>query len=279
MRAHVLVRLGDCFSYSEEMTHGTIRCAGAVDPALLQTWAEAWPNWFGTGRVPLPRAPARSELALVTTPVGPVVAKRARRSPWKRTLSALGRPARAVHAFRAAEDLRSHGLATPEPLAVLGGRAQPVLVTRYVEGDGPWEFVGAGGALETLVECLARELARLHAAGFRHRDLKASNLLLAGAREAPELFWTDLDGLEACGTVEPRVRARDLARLCTSFASAEARAAGVRAGHWPRLVTRYLEHALGRAPARDELEPLLARTRSWSERHIRKHLARGLAVR
>ena len=262
------------------MSRGTIRCAGAVERALLLAWAEAWPNWFGSGRVPLPGAPARSELALVATPLGLVVAKRARRSPWKRTLSALGaRPARAVLAFHAAEVLRARGLLTPEPLAVLGGRAQPVLVTRHVEGRAPWEFVRAGGALETLLECLARELARLHAAGFRHRDLKASNLLLAGALEAPELFWTDLDGLDACGTVEPRVRARDLSRLCASFASAEARAAGVRAGHWPQLVTRYLEHALGRAPKRVELEPLLTRTRAWSEKHIRRHLARGLAVR
>jgi hypothetical protein len=137
-----------------------------------------------------------------------------------------------------------------------------------------------------LLATLADELARLHAAGFRHRDLKASNLLFhageaaaGSAAAAPALVWTDLDGLRCRGTVESRLRARDLARLETSFASADARAAGVRADDWRTLVVRYLERSLGHPPSAVEVDRLLTRTRARSERHIRRHLARGQAVR
>ncbi|NOT29461.1 MAG: hypothetical protein HOP15_03325 [Planctomycetes bacterium] len=170
-------------------------------------------------------------------------------------------------------------LATPAPLAVFGRPDETVLVTRYVEGLGPWELMTELGSPEALLTTLAENLARLHAAGFRHRDLKASNLLLVRAPARTELYWTDLDGLRHVGTVEPRLRARDLARLGTSFESAEARAAGVRAGHWPELVQRYMERALGRPASTDEIGQVLAWTKRWSQRSIRRHLARGAQVR
>jgi tRNA A-37 threonylcarbamoyl transferase component Bud32 len=152
-----------------------------------------------------------------------------------------------------------------------------VLVTRLVDGVGPWQI--APPALEDLLPCLAAGIARLHAAGFRHRDLKASNLLVRRSRPHLELVWIDLEGLTWRGTVELHLRARDLARLCTSFSSAEARTAGVRADAWPALVRFYLECALGRTPETEELEKLLTRTRAWSDRNIRRHLATDRPVK
>lgn len=258
--------------------------ARALPAELGHEWARSWPHWFGSARVGLPRAPERVDLALVETPLGRMVAKRVRVLGWKRPLVRFGaRAPRGERAFRNAEVLLARGFTTPAPLAVLGRPDESVLVTRYVDGRGLWEFLlesrNDPEAEKSLIAVLAAGLARLHGVGLRHRDLKASNLLLMGASTAPELVWTDLDGLFAVGTVEPRVRARDLARLGTSFESAEARTAGVRAGHWPALLSAYLTCALGRAPRADEFSSLAGWTRRWSARWIKKHLAEGKAVR
>ena len=247
---------------------------------LGYAWARDWPRWFGPERVELACARDKPWLARVETPLGPVVAKRERARAWKRSLAALGaRRPRSERAFRLAGELVARGLATPEPLAVLGMPGESVLVTRHVDGVGPWELVSDLAVHERLLTCLAAGIARLHGAGFRHRDMKASNLLFTRAGTELELVWIDLDGLDWRGTVEFHLRARDLARLCTSFASAEARAAGVRADAWPALVGLYLERSLGRTPETEELERLLARTRAWSDRNIRRHLAADRPVR
>lgn len=248
--------------------------ARGVPPELARAWAREWPGWFGPARVALTGAAGKSWLARVETPLGPVVAKRARERGWKRSLLALGaRRPRCERVFRTAEELREHGLPTPEPLAVLGRPGETVLVTRLVEGVGTWELARATARHVRMLACLAAGIARLHAAGYRHRDLKASNLLFQRAGDEAEPVWIDLEGVSFRGTVEPHLRARDLARLCTSFASAEARTAGIRADAWPALVRLYLEHALGRAPLAPEVDRFLARTRAWSDRNIRRHLA------
>jgi tRNA A-37 threonylcarbamoyl transferase component Bud32 len=254
--------------------------ASSLPPELGRDWARDWPSWFVPGHAELPRAPGRADLSLLETALGRVVAKRVRARGWKRSLESLrARVPRGERAFRRAGELLAHGFATPAPLAVLGRPGEAVLVTRYVDGRGPWELLREVGSKAVLLEVLARGLARLHGAGLRHRDLKASNLLFVGTPASPELVWTDLDGLAFVGTVEPRLRARDLARLATSFESAEARAAGVRAGDWPELVERYLACALGRAPSEEELSDLCGWTKRWSERWIRRHLAEGKSVR
>jgi tRNA A-37 threonylcarbamoyl transferase component Bud32 len=261
------------------------RTAPEVPPELARRWAAEWPRWFGPERTPLAGAADKPWIARVETALGTVVAKRSPAAGWKRTLVVLGaRRPRADRAFDAARSLLAHGLATPAPLAVLGPPDDRVLVTRYVEGSGPWELFArtppavSQPPLPPILGALAAALARLHGAGFRHRDLKASNVLLAGAPEAPEVCWTDLDGLRHVGTAEPRLRARDLARLGTSFESAPARAAGVRAHHWPALLRAYLTEALGREPSEAELGRLLARTAVWRKRWIRRHLAAGKPV-
>ena len=261
-----------------------LRCAPALSPALAREWLDSARVWFGPARVPLPRALHKENLALIQTPLGPVVAKREVALGWRRPLVAVrARPLRSLRAYEIAVDLRARGHATPEPLAVLvraGMRTlEAVLVTRFVEGVGPWEYLRNGGSPEELRDALAASLARLHACGFRHRDLKAANLLLrAGEERSLELVWTDLDGMRRIGSVPPFLRARDLARLSMSFESAEARAAGVRADHWPALLEAHLTRALGREPRPEELSFYRIRTRRWAERSLRRHMARGRAV-
>jgi tRNA A-37 threonylcarbamoyl transferase component Bud32 len=257
-----------------------VRAARSLDRELVVRLAEQSEHWFGSARVPLPDLAAKRELALVESPLGRLVAKRVRRRGLRGALARVrAGTGRAERAFELAHALAEAGLATPEALLVLRCGAERVLVTRYVAAPRPWEFLAAGGTAEELVAVLARDLARLHAAGFRHRDLKASNLLVRRAQKELEVVWTDLDGLFRPARLGLRSRQRDLARLGMSFESAAARAAGVRAGDWPELVRQYLAAVGGRVSGPRAFERTLAATRAWRERAIRAHLARGDAVR
>jgi tRNA A-37 threonylcarbamoyl transferase component Bud32 len=256
---------------------GRILHADEVPPDLAATWGAAHGDWFGAGRRALPNAPDRPHLALVDSPLGPVVAKREAPRGWKRPLVRVGaRGHRAERAFRHGHALLERGLSTPTPLACIAlpgsADAEAVLVTRWVDARDPWSFLTeTGGDLEELLATLAGELARLHAAGYRHRDLKAPNVLVRrGDAGALEVLWIDLDGL-AARRVGGALRQRDLARLCASFETPESRRAGVRADAWPRFVQRYLEAAGG---AGLEAEDVVLSTRRWARQHIERNLLR-----
>lgn len=190
--------------------------------------------------------PEKAELALVATPLGLLVAKRGGRAWWKRALERGGlRATRAERAFENAPRLAAAGVTTAEALAWLQDGGDALLLTRYLEGVPLWEAARAGGgsALGELVPRLALSVARLHDAGFRHRDLKAPNLLVVGGSEdEPRLAVLDLDGLRRLGRAPTAEECqRDLGRLCASFASDAARAAGVTDADWADLLRRYVD--------------------------------------
>lgn len=256
------------------------RASASVSAELLRAWSTECERWFGPEQRALPSAPHKTNLALVETPIGPAVAKRERPEGWRAGLVRVhARRWRSIAAFDRGVELAAAGLPTPEPLAVLTrsglAHAECTLVTRYVDAIGLWDFARSADR-SVFLEILARDLALLHANGFRHRDLKASNLLVR--REEHSIVWTDLDGLRRHETTGSWTRVRDLSRLAMSFESSAARAAGIRAGDWPALVSGYLERALGHAPANHELERFLAGTRAASERRIRANLVRGRVI-
>ena len=253
---------------------------GLFQPAVRDELAHAWlaehAGWFrGEASAPLSRAPENPRVRRLETPLGPVVVKLDRPAGHGRPLARLGpRAPKTTRAFQRARELLQAGLPTPEPLACLVGRdskgAYGVLLTRLEEGVGPWEFLASAtrspipsphppgetgdaalGHIRTwknvtetraLLDALATALAGLHREGFRHRDLKAPNILVRGRAPGDlEVLWLDLDGLRRVPARRPSVRVRDLARLAMSFESTAARQVGIRADAWPYLVRRYLE--------------------------------------
>lgn len=251
----------------------TIRFVPGVPPEIAAQWVEEYEPWFGSNRRLLAGAEENPALARVESPLGPLVAKRA---PLPRLRS---RRSRSERGFTLGRTWCAAGLCTPEPLAWIEDRrlARSVLITRWVNGRDPWSFLAdendSRPPWTALVSALAGSIAGLHARGFRHRDLKAPNLLVRRGETGIEVWFVDLDG---AGRLLSRIaRARDLARLCVSFRSTHARNAGVRADAWPALVAGYAERA-GLSSA--DSARILGWTELWAERHIERNLRLGRPI-
>lgn len=142
------------------------------------------------------------------------------------------------------------GVPTPAILALRVSAAPPsdVLVMEFVEGVSFDEVVAAGSAGPLLLEMAATFVHAFHDAGFVHRDLKASNLLLG--RDG-HLRVVDLDGARRAprGPSLAR-RARDLARLAASVE--------VLGGDAAALVESYADAAALSGARRDGLRAAVA---------------------
>lgn len=175
-----------------------------------------------------------------------------RRNLWKATVGAF-RTSRAFRAWRLARLLRECGIPNPRPLVAVTPRSRRILpgsrpgmgaprrilpgsrrvdsylATEYVDG---FPLHGLGDRISSLpmgarvravvhvAEDVGRLLGRLHAAGFRHRDLKTGNILIAGNVREPDSLSAvliDLDGVSRRRTLSRSARIRDLSRLCVCF--------------------------------------------------------------
>lgn len=264
---------------------GSILFTAVVPDEVATRWLERHEAWFDG---------EEDDVVRVSTELGDVVAKREQRTGLTGSLVRVGaRRLRSLDAFHLGHELLEAGLATPEPLACVTAPAGPraCLITRHVEASGPWRFLigerpdpdpaepADPATLDELLSVLAKAMARLHAAGFRHRDLKEPNLLVRRDEDGePEVLWTDLESLARPRVISDATRCRDLARLAMSFASAHARRAGLRADAWPRFVDAYLRFARQREPDRDDVGRFLARTRRWSERRIERNVVKGRPI-
>ena len=256
---------------------GRMVYAPVVPDELAAAWLEEHGAWFEDD----------AQLAVVErkTPLGRVVAKRERPRGWKGSLVRVhARRFRSPAAFHLGRELLDTGLLTPEPLACVTSRGgeepHACLIARHAAGLDPWRFLSdEPSALRELVAALAAALARLHATGFRHRDLKGPNILVRRSEEGSiDVLWMDLESLERPRSMTDGVRVRDLARLGMSFDSARARRAGVRADAWPTFVQAYLERARRRTPVAEELARFLVRTQRWASARIERNVVRGRPV-
>jgi len=131
---------------------------------------------------------------------------------------------RARRAWRGLAHLAAHGVATPEPLALLEERGEGYLVTRFVEGASPLgrllrtrfgrelpaEEVAARRAM---VRQLAVWLRRVHKLGIYHDDWSIKNIL-AGEEDGQWCFrFLDFESVVPGKRLTYRRRVKNLAQL------------------------------------------------------------------
>jgi tRNA A-37 threonylcarbamoyl transferase component Bud32 len=149
------------------------------------------------------------------------------RSWGRRILRSLQIP-RAARNFHLADALLRAGIATPRPLLAVLPRWRAFfrlcyLATEWIEGAVPidaflrnatrFEAGKKQVILRAAAECLGHLLGTLHARGFTHRDLKATNLLMRESAGRVEAFVIDLDGAAGPWFISRRTRMTNLARL------------------------------------------------------------------
>jgi tRNA A-37 threonylcarbamoyl transferase component Bud32 len=151
-----------------------------------------------------------------------LVLKRYNLRKWRNLFKDLFRGSKARRCFFRALHLELAGIPTARVLAFAEQRCCGIPTRSYLlmeEIPQATSLFGWQGDKQQALQSLARLLARLHDAGFTHRDLKEGNILLNGAGEP---FLVDLDGVRYVRKVEHAWAAADLARLAAS-ASAERR--------------------------------------------------------
>lgn len=202
-----------------------VRLAPGLDEALAATLARP-EALFASDAATMVKDAARTAVARVRIGGRELWVKRFKPYRWYRRIEAAAGAGFARRSWRASEMLRAAGFATAPPLAVVelsrfGCPAEAYFVTAAVEGAVPagrfWLERESGWSLAERRRFLrdgARELRRLHDAGFYSRDANPDNVLVAFARGAPtRFFWIDLESIRAVGTVSRRRRLKNLVQL------------------------------------------------------------------
>ncbi|MCI0746966.1 MAG: lipopolysaccharide kinase InaA family protein [Verrucomicrobia subdivision 3 bacterium] len=131
------------------------------------------------------------------------------------------RASRARRAFIISLRMEQRGIRTPRALAVAEVRRMRWPVKAYLITEEVPLAVNLGEHLlgkkfihRRIIQHVAELIARLHDAGFSHRDLKYTNILVDAKLEP----WViDLDGVRNLGRVPARRAVADLAVLARNF--------------------------------------------------------------
>ena len=105
------------------------------------------------------------------------------------------------------------GILTPKVVAVAEHRSLGLVLRSYLvmeKIDEAKDLADINYDDTRLIKSLAELIGKMHAEGFVHRDLKASNILV-GSNGKPHLI--DLDGLSYLGKVSANSAASNLKRL------------------------------------------------------------------
>jgi tRNA A-37 threonylcarbamoyl transferase component Bud32 len=221
------------------------------------------------------------------------IVKRHAPSVRERILRFLGRPGRLESGLAIGRALHAAGVRVARPLAAIEDplrRGGPgLLVLEAIEGSNlrelivsrvPAEPATRRALLESIWSVVAAEVARLHGAAARQRDLKAPNIVMEDLPSGGLAAWLiDLDGMSLLSRPPSRgARVRDLARLAVSLREEAVRAAGVGPEDWSFLVRRYLKESSGRDPAREDVEAFVEDTLAWARRKEARSRRRGRVI-
>ena len=140
--------------------------------------------------------------------------------------------------------MESSALPTPRPLAAGKERhgllvSRGYLVVRRLQNARNIDIAVKEATLEErrrLLEASGRLVARLHAGGFSHRDLKAGNVM---ADQEGDLWLVDLDGVRTASELGAQRRGHELGRLLRDLRDR----AGISEEEQSVLLAAYLERA------------------------------------
>jgi tRNA A-37 threonylcarbamoyl transferase component Bud32 len=184
------------------------------------------------------------------TEAGPrsVIAKRVNVKSFGSLLKNLVRPTQALRAWRNGQSLHDRWLPTPRPLLMLHRYRFGVPREGYLFVECVPDALGLTEALHAAtgqtavvrrwVDALARILRLMHDRGMSHGDLKAANVLIAGASRDLTTYHPvliDLAGATAALAISTANRQRDLMRLAASCSSQVSRTDCL------RFLKRYLD--------------------------------------
>ncbi len=141
------------------------------------------------------------------------------------------RQTRAEQGWRLGHALRTRGIPTARPLAVIVPRGKmrsrvSYLVTEWI--DGALDFHQFAWKLATLseserfaiagrvAESLGKLAGRMHKAYVTHRDLKGCNILITQDDQNVRCFLIDMHGVAICRRLSTGRRVRNLSRLALS---------------------------------------------------------------
>jgi tRNA A-37 threonylcarbamoyl transferase component Bud32 len=152
-----------------------------------------------------------------------LVLKRYNFRKWRNLFKDLFRGSKARRCFYRGIQLEQAGVQTARMLAFAEQRCCSISLRSYLlmeEISQATDLASWRGEKRRAIHALARLIARLHDAGFVHRDLKEGNILFNGGGQP---FLVDLDGLRNVRRVKDGQAAADLARL-TQAATTQGRA-------------------------------------------------------
>ncbi len=193
-------------------------------------------DWFKSGRAATCKQShsatvARGKLEHGGESVSVILKRPRARNDWRRLVQMLP-PSRSMRGWRTGHALLHRDIATARPLAVLERRQGPlvrdsILVTEAIPGavdlesflksryrrcnSAEWHHLKG-----ELAGLLARQLRQLQERGFRHRDCKASNLLVL-SDPGLKLLWIDMDGIRIAAHASGNDTLRPLVRLHVSL--------------------------------------------------------------
>jgi len=144
------------------------------------------------------------------------------------------RKSRAMKSWVGANGLRVRGFSTPEALALCEERKggilkRSILLLEYLDGveelndyilksfdlpPSPEKAVKK----KKFIECLSREIRRLHAQGIYQADLKSNNILVKEKDGGWEFFFIDLDRIRLGQKLSYQERVKNLAQVNASVA-------------------------------------------------------------